>query len=89
MVNGSIVESKELELDLELRVTPPDPRPSGRESRQEFDFLGRELTPEAKKREKGPRVGSSGRELAQILRKKHALEELPSARLAGLQWQRK
>ena len=47
-----------------LRVAPPDPRPSGRESRQEFDFLGRESTPEAKKGEKGPRVGRSGRELA-------------------------
>jgi len=49
---------------LGLRVAPPDPRPSGRESRQELDFLGRESTPEAKKREKGPRVGRSGRELA-------------------------
>jgi len=27
-----------------LRVSPPDPRPLGRESRQFFDFLGRELT---------------------------------------------
>ena len=26
------------------RVTPPDPRPEGRESRLFFDFLGRELT---------------------------------------------
>ena len=28
-----------------------------------FDFLRRELTPEARKQKKGPRVGSSGREL--------------------------
>jgi len=27
-----------------LHVAPPDPRPSGRESRQFLDFLGRELT---------------------------------------------
>ena len=46
------------------RVTPPDPRPEGRESRLFFDFLGRESTPDAKKGEKGPRVGSSGREFA-------------------------
>ena len=26
------------------RVSPPDPRPEGRESRLFFDFLGRELT---------------------------------------------
>ena len=45
------------------RVSPPDPRPEGRESRLFFDFLGRE-SPEAKKGEKGPRVGSSGREFA-------------------------
>jgi len=46
------------------RVSPPDPRPEGRESRLFFDFLGRESTPEAKKGEKGPTVGSSGREFA-------------------------
>jgi len=49
---------------LARRVSPPDPRPEGRESRLFFDFLGRESTPEAKKGEKGPRVGSSGREFA-------------------------
>jgi len=27
-----------------MRVSPPDPRPEGRESRLFFDFLGRELT---------------------------------------------
>jgi hypothetical protein len=47
-----------------LRVTPPDPRPEGRGPRLFFDFLGRESTPDAKKGEKGPRVGSSGREFA-------------------------
>ena len=49
---------------LALRVSPPDPRPEGRESRLFFDFLGRESTPEANKGEKGPRDGSSGREFA-------------------------
>jgi len=46
------------------RVAPPDPRHSGRESRQKFDFLGWEWTPEAKKGEKGPRVRGCGREFA-------------------------
>jgi len=44
------------------------PRPEGRESRLFFDFLGRESTPEAKKGEKGPRVGSSGREFASTVK---------------------
>jgi len=48
----------------ERPVTPPDPRPEGRGPRLFFDFLGRESTPDAKKGEKGPRVGSSGREFA-------------------------
>ena len=47
-----------------LRVSPPDPRPEGRESRLFFHFLGRESTPKAKKGKKGPRVGCLGRELA-------------------------
>jgi len=44
------------------RVAPPNPRPSGWESRQEFDFFGWESTPEAKKGKKGQRVWGSGRE---------------------------
>ena len=39
------------------RVTPPNPRPGGRGPRLFFDFLGRESTLDAKKGEKGPRVG--------------------------------
>jgi len=71
------------------RVAPPDPRPSGRESRQEFDFLGRESTPEAKKGEKGPRVGRSGARI-EIQKKPSSRQgELAKPRLAGLRWQRK
>ena len=46
------------------RVSPPEARPLPRRSRQKVDFLHRESTPEAKEGEKGPRVGSLGRELA-------------------------
>ena len=33
-----------LEFIIRQRVSPPDPRPEGRESSLFFDFLGRELT---------------------------------------------
>jgi len=47
-----------------LRVAPPGARPLPQWSRQKVDFLYQETTPEAKKGEKGPRVGSLGWELA-------------------------
>jgi len=61
---ADFTKSNEKNLINSQRVSPPDPRPEGRESRLFFDFLGRESTPEAKKGEKGPRVGSLGREFA-------------------------
>ena len=51
---------------LSRRVSPPDPRPEGRESRHFFDFLGRESGVDS--RGKKGRKGSEGRELGSGVR---------------------